>query len=177
MFENEAQERVQPASPASVPQKPQRRSGWRRSTLLLVLLGGVIILSGGGVLAWQLAAQAPASGTNGAPKGGAGAALPPGCTGARIPVDTVQQEMANGLHLTVDQVKTQVQAGKTIAQIAASQGLTPAQLRALEIHALQVANARWLHMGCITQQDVDSNMQRDVGSADYMDAEFTDDFR
>lgn len=177
MSENKGQERVQRESPASLQQKPQRHSGWHQSTLLLVLLGGFIVLSGGGVLAWQLLAQAPAAGKGGAPKGSAGAALPSGCTEARIPVDTVQQETANGLHLTVDQVQTQVQVGKTIAQIAAAQGITPAQLRALEIHALQVANARWLHMGCITQQDVDSNMRRDVGSADYMDAEFTDLFR
>src|SRR5262249_386975 len=124
-------------------------------------------------------AHAPAAGNSGAPKGGpgTGTGLPPGCTGARIPVDTVQQETANGLHLMVDQVKTQVQAGKTIAQIAAAQGITQDELRSLEIHALQVANARWLQMGCITQQDVDSNMQRDVGSPAYMDTEFTDDFR
>src|SRR5215467_7759245 len=122
MVENDAQERIQPESPTSLQQKPQRRSGWQRSTFLLVLLGGFIILSGGGVLAWQLFAQAPASGTSGAPKGGASSGLPAGCTGARIPVDTVQQETANGLHLTVDQVKTQVRAGKTVAQIAAAQG-------------------------------------------------------
>ena len=177
MVENEAQERMQRESQAPLPHKPQRHRGWRRSTVLLVLLGGVIILGGGGVLAWQLLAQAPAAGTSGAPKGGAGSSLPSGCTSARIPVDVVAQQTATGLHLTVDQVKTQVQAGKTIAQIAAAQGITPAQLRALEIHALQVANARWLQMGCITQQDVDSNMQRDVGTPAYMDEEFTDLFR
>src|SRR5262249_9029949 len=137
----------------TLPRKPQRHRGWRRSTLLLVLLGGVIILGGGGVMAWQLLPPA-------AVKSGG---LRPGCTGTRIPFDTARQETANGLHLTVAQVQTQVRAGKTMAQIAADQGLTSEQLRALEIHALQVANARWLQMGCITQQQVDSNMQRDVG--------------
>ena len=169
MGENEAQERISDEPQATLPRKPQRRSGWRRSTLLQLLLGGVIVLGGGGVLAWQL--LSPAAGKIG------GLGLPQGCTGARIPRDTIRQETANGLHLTVAQVQTQVRAGKTMAQIAAAQGLTPEQLRTLEIHALQVANARWLQMGCITQQDVDSNMQRDVGSPAFMDEEFTDIFR
>jgi uncharacterized protein (DUF433 family) len=177
MSEHEEPKPGTPASQTSFQQRPQRCRGWHRSTLLILVLGGIIILGGGGVLAWQLLSHSTPAGTSGAPKGSAGGGLPPGCTGARIPVDTVQQETANGLHLTVDQVTTQVQAGKTVAQIATARGITPEQLRALEIHALQVANARWLQMGCITQQDVDSNMQRDVGSPAYMDEEFTDYFR
>jgi hypothetical protein len=89
----------------------------------------------------------------------------------------IMQQTAQGLHLTVAQVQARVIAGKTIAQIASEQGLTAAQLHNMETQALQTANNRWLHMGCITQQDVQDNMQRDTGSVAYMDAEFTDWFK
>src|SRR5258708_4521119 len=46
-----------------------------------------------------------------------------------------------------------------------------------EVQALRYANNRWLSMGCIAQQDVQDNLQRDTGTAAYMDAEFTDWFR
>jgi hypothetical protein len=102
---------------------------------------------------------------------------PAGCTGAREPVDVIQQQTAQGLHLTVAQVQVQVLAGKTVAQIATEQGLTASQLHDVEIQALRTANTRWQSLGCITQQDVQDNLRRDTGSAAYMDAEFTDWFK
>ena len=105
--------------------------------------------------------------------GSSSAKQPTACTGAREPVDVIQQQTAQGLHLTVAQLQAQVLTGKTIAQIATAQGLTAAQLRDVEIQALHVANNRWLSMGCITQQDVQDNLQRDIGTPAYMDVEFT----
>lgn len=158
--------------------RPVRRS--RRHLLpLLLLLFGVVILVGGGIGLVSLlnSHQPAASATHTSASKDGQQNLPQGCTPARIPVNVVTQDAAIGLHLTIDQVKAQVQAGKTFAQIAATKGIKAQQLRALEIHALQQANDYWLGHGCITRQDVSNNMQRDVGDAVYMDEEFTDAFR
>jgi hypothetical protein len=158
--------------------RPLRRSRKRLLPLLLLSLG-VVILAGGGIgLVNLLHSQQPtASATPASARKVGQQSLPQGCTPARIPRNVVAQDAANSLHLTVDQVKAQVHAGKSFAQIATARGITEQQLRALEINALQQANNYWFGLGCITQQDVASNMQRDVGDTAFMDAEFTDMFR
>jgi hypothetical protein len=158
--------------------RPVRRSRKRLLPLLLLLLG-VVVLAGGGIGLVSLlnSHQLTASATPASASKNGQQSLPQGCTPARIPLNVVAQDAANGLHLTVDQVKAQVHAGKTFAQIATARSVTAQQLRALEIHALQQANNYWLGLGCITRQDVTNNMQRDVGDAVFMDAEFTDVFR
>ncbi len=160
-------------------ERPERRGGRRASALLFVLCGCLIILGGGGVLAWQLSlrANAPAVSTSTPASSNSPAKQPASCTGAREPVDVIMQQTAQGLHLSVAQVQARVLAGKTVAQIATEQGLTAAQLHDVEVQVLRYANNRWKNLGCITQQDVQDNMQRDTGTAAYMDAEFTDWFR
>jgi hypothetical protein len=160
-------------------ERPRRRGRRRVSGLLFLLCGCLIILGGASVLAWQLTSRAnayvgPSSTPASSSQSGKQAA---GCTGAREPVDVIMQQTAQGLHLTVAQVQARVLAGKTIAQIATAQGLTAAQLHDVEVQALRYANNRWLSMGCSTQQDVQDNMQRDTGSAAYMDEEFTNWFK
>jgi hypothetical protein len=157
-------------------ERPERRNGRRVGALLFVLCGCLIVLGGGGMLTWQLTSHtnAPAVSTSIPTNGGSAAKQPTGCTSAREPVDVIQQQTAQGLHLTVAQVQARVLAGKTIAQIATEQGLTPTQLHNVEVQALHYANNRWLSLGCITQQDVQDNLQRDTGSAAYMNVEFTD---
>src|SRR6266851_3434608 len=152
-------------------ERPERRNGRRVSALLFVLCGGV--------LAWQLSshANAPAVSTSTPASSKSPAKQTVGCTGAREPVDVIMQQTAQGLHLSVAQVQARVLAGKTVAQIATEQGLTAIQLHDVEVQALRYANNRWLSMGCITQQDVQDNMQRDTGSPAYMDEEFTDWFK
>ena len=160
-------------------ERPERRSGRRMRAWLFILCGCFILLGGAGVLAWQLTshANAPVGPSSTPTSSSQSAKQPVGCTGAREPVDVIQQQTAQGLHLTVAQVQAQVLAGKTIAQIATEQGLTAAQLHDVEMQALHTANTRWQSQGCITQQDVQDNLRRDTGSAAYMDAEFTDWFK
>ena len=160
-------------------ERPERGSGRRVGAWLFILCGCLIILGGASVLAWQLTSHANAPvGPSSAPASSSQSAKQPAsCTGAREPVDVIQQQTAQGLHLTVAQVQARVLAGKTVAQIATEQGLTATQLHDVEIQALRTANTRWQSLGCITQQDVQDNMQRDTGSAAYMDAEFTDWFK
>jgi hypothetical protein len=136
----------------------------------------LLALGGGGVLAWQWNAHtsSPAGPGSTPTTSSSSAKQSTVCTSAREPVDVIQQRTVEALHLTVAQVQEQVLAGKTISQIATAQGLTPTQLHNVEIQALQYANTRWKNMGCITQQDVQDNLQRDTGTPAYMDAKFTD---
>jgi anti-sigma regulatory factor (Ser/Thr protein kinase) len=91
-------------------ERPERRGGRRVSALLFVLCGCLVILGGGGVLAWQLTshANAPAVSTGTRAIGSPSAKQSTGCTGAREPVDVIQQQTAQGLHLTVPQVQARV---------------------------------------------------------------------
>lgn len=156
-------------------ERPERHNGRHVGALLFILCSGVIILGSIGVLAWQLTSHpnAPVVYNSAPGSSGHAAKQPTGCTSVREPVDVIQQQTAQGLHLTVAQVQARVLAGKTIAQIATDQGLTPTQLHDVEVQALHTANNRWLSMGCATQQDVQDNLQRDIGTAAYMDEEFT----
>jgi hypothetical protein len=160
-------------------ERPARWGGRGVSTLLFVLCGCLIILGGGGVLAWQLSSHsnAPAVSTSTPASSNSSAKQAAGCTGAREPVDVIMQQTAQGLHLSVAQVQARVLAGKTVSQIATEQGLTATQLHDVEVQALRYANNRWRSQGCITQQDVQDNMQRDTGSPAYMDEEFTSWFK
>lgn len=162
-------------------ERPDRRGKKGVGALLFILCGCLFLLGGAGALIWQLTSHmsnGPSTAASATPtSSGQSAKQPAGCTGAREPVDVIMQQTAQGLHLSIAQIQARVLAGKTVAQIATEQGLTAAQLRNVEIQALHTANDRWLSMGCITQQDVQDNLQRDTGSATYMDAEFTDWFK
>ena len=89
----------------------------------------------------------------------------------------VVRHAAYELPLTVDQVRTQVHAGKTFALIASPGHMTAQQWHVFAIHAQLLANDYWLGPGCITWQDETSNMQRDHGDAVHMDSAFTGAFR
>ena len=160
---------------ARLADRPERRNRKHMGALLFILCGCLIILGGAGVLAWQLTLHTDANvPTSTTPTSSSQAAKQPaGCTGAREPINVIQQLIAQGFHLTVAQVQAHVLAGKTITQIAAEQRLTAIQLHSIEIQTLRAANRRWQSLGCITQQDVQDNLQRDTGAADYMDEEFT----
>ena len=164
------------AERANLAERPTRRASKRVSVLVLVICACLLILGGAGVLVWQLTLHTAASSVSSATPttGSSSAKQPTGCTSAREPVNIIQQQTAEGLHLSVAQVQARVLAGKTIAQIATEQGLTAAQLHNIEVQALHTANNRWLSMGCLTQQDVLDNLQRDIGTPAYMDVEFTD---
>src|SRR5690242_20258880 len=149
--------------------KPQRASGWRatgRLPMLFLIVGGLIIIGSGIVLASLFLVHPTTQGGQSAPssKGKTAPTLPKGCTPARLPWDSIIDQTASGLHLTVAQISAQVQAGKTIDQVAAAQKITADQLHTMEINIMQQANDTWLQKGCITQQEHDSNTTRDIGT-------------
>ena len=153
MFENELHENEE-----------QQRTGWHRVSLLL---GGIIIVAGVLLLAWQvLAHQAPSADrsstgrTSGAPAvGKSGQGDPP------IYWKTIEEQVAQGLHLTVAQVKAKLQppTGQRdslgIAHVAAEQGIAPARLRTIELNAIQKGHDLLVRMGLLTKQESDQGMQ------------------
>lgn len=145
--------------------KPQRRSGGRLP-LLLLILGGVVLLGGARLLIWQIGAhQAPATSSN-APA--ATATTESGKTGPGDPPiywQTIQEQVAQGLHLTVAEVKTKLQSGEPIGTIAAEQNISTDQLRTIELNAIQKGHDVLVSMGYLTQQQSDQGMQ-DIRSWD-----------
>lgn len=79
--------------------------------------------------------------------------------GSRLPWDWIEQQFAQQLHLSIDQIKTKVHAGKTVQDIAAAQGISAQQLYTIEAHVIQQANTRWLQQSCINQQVYNDNAQ------------------
>ena len=67
----------------------------------------------------------------------------------------VQQEVAQGLHVSADQAKTQLRAGKSMSQIGAAQGLAPAQLQTLELGALRDAGQKAVQASVVSQAHLD----------------------
>lgn len=82
-------------------------------------------------------------------------------------LDTVQQHIAQGLHLTADQVTAQVSGGKQITDVAAAQGVSPDQLHTIELDAYQAAFDQAVQQGVYTQSEAVGYMnnyrQRDPG--------------
>lgn len=71
---------------------------------------------------------------------------------------TVRQSVANGLHMTVDDVTSQLSGGKYITDLATAQGLSADQLRALELSAYQAAFDQAVKNGNYTQAEADGYM-------------------
>src|SRR6266487_3386186 len=131
MFENELHEN-----------EARQRPGWHWVSLLL---GGIIIVAGILLLAWQIAHPAPPANRSSTATISGEQALKQsgGQTDPPIYWQTLQEQVAQGLHLTVAQMKAQLQPppgqrdSLGIAHVAAEQGISPAKLRIIELNAIQ----------------------------------------
>jgi hypothetical protein len=151
-------------------QTPQARQ--HRARLAMLLAGGALVV---GVIlwfAWQgFTAHTPASqssvGTASSTAATATTAAGPKTGQGDPPIywQTIEQQMAEGLHLTVAQVKARLQPppgqrdGPSIAVIATQLGIPEAQWRAIEINAIQKGHDLLVSMGYLTQQGSDQGMQ------------------
>ena len=158
------------AEPPDLRKKPQRRSG-RRLPILLLILGCVIVIGGGSALLWQLVAHqsdpgvgtpgsaqnrptSPASAKQERPLNNCSGGFPPGYN------DTLRQQFAQGIHLSVTQVTNELKAGKSLTELAAEQGIASNQLFTLELHAYQVADDSMVTIGCMNQYSANLDVQR-----------------
>jgi polyhydroxyalkanoate synthesis regulator phasin len=72
---------------------------------------------------------------------------------------SVANQVAQGLHMTVDQLKTQLQSGKSLSAIASAQGVSSAQLQTLVTNAIQSVVNKAVGDGNLTQQQATNIMQ------------------
>ncbi len=82
-------------------QKPQRRSS-KSLSVIFIILGCLIVLGGGGLLGWQLLPHPGTSNRSADPTVAKGKATVLDPCRSRLPVDKLRQEVADGLHLSVD---------------------------------------------------------------------------
>jgi hypothetical protein len=73
---------------------------------------------------------------------------------------TIKTQLAQGFHLTTDQLKTQLKAGQSLDSIATSQGVSSDQLQTLIHDAFEQNLATAVSNGSITQKQVDNYVQR-----------------
>jgi hypothetical protein len=133
-----------------------------------LLLAGAFLLLLASLLLWQFHLwQRASSGTatttgptTNATTGKVGQPDPP------IYWQTIEENIAQGLHLTVAQVKARLQPppgqrdSLGIAHVASEQEISEAQLRVIEINAIQKGHILLVRMGILTQQESDLGMQR-----------------
>lgn len=149
---------------------PDEHPSLRRRLALALLLGGATV-AGAALLLAVLAFSSHPTVTGSA--GTAATTMPTTASAQKTGVgdppiywQTIEQQIAAGLHLTVAQVKADLQppAGQRdspgIAAVAARQGVSPQQLRTIEINAIQTGHDLLVRMGILSRQGSDLGMQR-----------------
>ncbi len=131
--------------------KKPRRVGRRQ---MFLLLGGVILI-GGALLVVSLLTMRPAG-----PHGEYSPPNPP----VTLPTtyhDAVMEQVAQGLSLSVAQVKDKLHAspGQDLFSVAQAQGVSRDHLYTLTINAFQSASDQMVRTGQWTQQQGNVNMQ------------------
>ncbi len=71
----------------------------------------------------------------------------------------IANQVAQGLHLTTDQLKAQLQSGKSLSDIASAQHVSSSQLHTLVTNAIQTAVNKAVSDGNLTQQQATDFMQ------------------
>lgn len=154
-------------TPSTPPPPPSsQKSKWTRKKLLL--LGGAIILVlfllgiAGAWLVPSLLSRANSQ-ASGAPTSVARRPLAhPGIYAPYLTRygPTIRQQIAQGLHLTLAQLATQLRSGKTLSAIATAQGVSVSQLQILVTNAFQSGLQPAIANGNLTQQQVNVLIRR-----------------
>ncbi len=72
----------------------------------------------------------------------------------------IANQVAQGLHITTDQLKAQLQSGKSLSDIAAAKGVSSSQLHTIVTNAIQSALNKAVSDGNLTQQQATNIMQK-----------------
>ena len=81
----------------------------------------------------------------------------------------VANQVAQGLHMTVDQLKTQLQSGKSLSDIATAQGVSSSQLHTLVTNAIQNVVNKAVSDGNLTRQQATDLMQMLQKHPEFLD--------
>ncbi len=82
----------------------------------------------------------------------------------------IQAQIAQGLHLTSDQVAAQIKGGKTLSDIASAQGVSASQLQTLISNAFTSNLQPAVSAGALTTKQVNklaTNMQKNQKALDH----------
>ena len=132
----------------------KRERSRRRRRLLALVIGGVALVVGMAVVIFGLGGGLGFGG--GVTRGGAGVPLLKNPTY----LNQYMSEVAQGLHLSVAQIQTQIAQGKTMPDIAAAQGISVSQLHTIELTAFQHILNEDVQAGGYTRADADQTMQQ-----------------
>lgn len=153
-------------------QKTRKNTEWNRTSIMLAFAGcvlvGLLLFFGIRLLTQQSqstttppSAQTGQSGVVRQQPGQQGQGTSPAGKGRGYPpafLTTVRQQIAQGLHLTVDQITAQMVAGKQITDVASTQGISSSQLHTVELNAYQAAFHQAVQNGTYTQDQADTYM-------------------
>lgn len=182
--------------------KPEPRAGLRLAQLVPIL-GVVIILVALAVVAWQVLSsqlatgrpsQATTQGGGGGSqgKGGSGNAVPPWAHYPAVYWQTLREQVAQGFHMSVQEMKTKLQPavsatatassgvrdkslapapGKPLSDLAVQLGITQDQLHTIEVNAVQRAHDVMVQQKYMTQgqeqQSIQAVLNQDQGSLNW----------
>jgi hypothetical protein len=130
------------------PEQQQKKGRTR-----ILFLAGLLLVVGIGLLAWQVfARQTPqTSSISNNPHFSAQSSPPASKSTPPEVANVVRQQVAQKLHLSVDQLTTRLQSGVSIEALAAQQGMTPDEWRTFVIATYQAAFEQAVNAGKLTQ--------------------------
>ena len=136
--------------------------------LKIMLILGAILLLGVIFLVFWFTRPAQTATISSVPTIATDASTPKAAQGQQDPPaywHTIQDQVAQGLHLSVAQVKTQLlpppnaRDSLGIAHVAAQKGISTAQLRVIELNAIQKGHDLLVSTGVLTKAGSDQGMQ------------------
>ena len=154
-------------------QKTGKKTEWNRTSIMLAFAGcvvvGLLLFFGVRLLVQQsqnntsppssqsgqsgVVRQQPGQQSQGTPPAGKRQGYSPTF------MTTVRQHIAQGLHLTVNQITSQMAAGKQITDVASAQGISSSQLHTIELNAYQAAFQQAVQNGTYTQDQANTYME------------------
>jgi hypothetical protein len=81
----------------------------------------------------------------------------------------IETEVAQGLHLTSEQLTADLRGGKTLSDVATAQNVSKAQLQTVVANALRMGLKPAVDDGSLTQQQVSRLVKRVQGNPDLLD--------
>ena len=132
--------------------------------MLLLVLGALVIAGGAALVIWQMDAQHAANGAIGRSTPTLSTSVTTQKSGQGDPpayYQAVEERVAQGLHLSVGQIKAKLQAGgrgASLKALAAQQGVSERQLWAILLDAEQKGHDVLVRLGYLTQDESKQGM-------------------
>lgn len=144
---------------AQVSARPQRALWRARRPLMGLATVALAMLTVGGCAAAARPAIRPTAPSRPQPTLAAKPKPGQNLCAPRLPWDTIRQQTAREMHLTVAQMRVAILHGTPIQAVAAAHHIALSRLHAIELHALQIGNERWIRLRCNTRQEGEAYMR------------------